>query len=103
MARDVSETKEVQTTSEVVFNKRSVSETRLSNGNLVGKISLYSDVHEHQASRNVCVSIEGMTVQEVLTALEIFQGSPPDLNTLTVDDFLHSIVQENADIIEEEE
>ena len=94
MARDINETRTIQITSEQPFNKRSVTSIKMGSGQMSAIAKIFSDQHEEKDNVGTSIDISEKTVQSVLDDIQSFTGSAPDLNVLTVSDFVNSIVHE---------
>lgn len=98
--RDINKNKTVTIDSEITFDKqrvRKVTIMREGSDILSGEVEMSSSEHEVTEREGCSIDLsEGpLSVQEVINGIESYTGETVDLDTLSVSDFINSIVHDN--------
>ena len=99
MAREIEKTVAVQKAQDVTFDRQSVYAVGIidkgeEGHELQANVRLSSTQSDDEAIDKLAVNLDTVTVQQAIDELEAFAGTSVDLSTVSVTDFIHSIVHE---------
>lgn len=96
MSVEINESQEILKRVAVSFNRARVVAVDFRQEKVEGTRQKYSTEHDMKETDRISTELSGKTVQEALDEIEASEGQAPDLSSLSVQDFVNSLIHEAA-------
>lgn len=97
MAKESTKSETIVRPVETAFNRASVQQCVLVDGKLKSIRKLYSTEHDEQYRENIARDLSGVTVADVIAEWEAANDGATFDDTMSIEDFIHSMAHEAAD------